>query len=138
MDLKDKLDLCLRLYDKVHFFWNWYAVGMIAIVGWSASSKEFACLDAEWKWLISGVYLVYVLMNVSGLLYSYRLFFAARKDLFRSEPSEDLESVSTILNTMKKMRFPLFLLAIPYALGVVCVLLFIWRAEIASPGFCPP
>ena len=53
-------------------------------------------------------------------------FFAARDDLIQNEQSEDLESVSSVLNAMKKQRFPLVLLALAYLLGVVIILAFIW------------
>jgi hypothetical protein len=73
MELKDKIDLCLRFYDKIHFFWNWYAVVMIAVVGWSVSEKGEGLGD-EWKVFISFAVVVYTLMNASGLRYSYQLF----------------------------------------------------------------
>jgi hypothetical protein len=126
MELKDKIDLCLRFHDKVHFFWRWFGVAMIAIVGWSVSEKGLELDDGE-KVFISFVVMAYILMNVSGLWYSYQLFFAAREDLFRTEQSEDLESVKAVFDAMKKQRFFPILLGPVYALGVVIRLLFIWR-----------
>ena len=64
-------------------------------------------------------------------------FFAARDDLIQNEQSEDLESVSSVLNAMKKQRFPLVLLALAYLLGVVIILAFIWRkCDLAHSGSC--
>jgi hypothetical protein len=104
IELKDKIDLCLRFHDKVHFFWNWFAVVMFAIVEWSVSEEGFRKLSDAEKGFVSFVVVTYLLMNVSGLWYSYQLFFAAREDLFRTKKSEGTESVSAILDTMKKQR----------------------------------
>ena len=60
MELEDKIDLCLRFHDKVHFFWNWFAVIMFAVVVWSVSEEGFRGLSDTEKGFATFVVAAYM------------------------------------------------------------------------------
>jgi hypothetical protein len=79
MDTKDIADLFIAATGKIEFYWNFYTVTLLALIGWLVSTKKV--LRAELKSLITIGYLVFVLMNILGLWGSYTFAEALRQDL---------------------------------------------------------
>ena len=40
MSIKDAIDLLFAARERVDFYWNFYVVAVIAIVGWMVTRKE--------------------------------------------------------------------------------------------------
>ena len=85
MNEKDIIDILFKSKDQIHFFWNFYVIGVIALTGWLIS------LDSQpskhLKILFSVSFLIFMALNISGLLNSYGLFEAARADLINLKNS---------------------------------------------------
>ena len=79
MDTKDIADLFLAATGKIEFYWNFYTVTLIALIGWLVSRKQ--PFQPKLKLLITVGYQAFVLMNVLGLLGSYTFAEALRLDL---------------------------------------------------------
>lgn len=79
MTTKDIADLFVAAVGKIEFYWNFYTVTVLALIGWLASSD--ATLTLPLKLLITVGYAVFVLMNIIGLQGSYLFAEALQKDL---------------------------------------------------------
>jgi hypothetical protein len=79
MDPKDIADLFISATDKIEFYWNFYTVTLLALIGWLVSTKKV--LLPKLKTLVTIGYIVFVLMNVLGLWGSYTFAEALRLDL---------------------------------------------------------
>ena len=82
MNIKEIADLFVISVDKIEFYWNFYTVTLIALIGWFVSTKK--SLGPRLKLLISAGYLVFVFMNLIGLSSSYTFAEALRQDLLIS------------------------------------------------------
>ena len=69
MDTKDIADLLVAAIGKVEFYWNFYTVTVLALIGWLASNDTTLTLTL--KLLITVGYAVFVLMNIIGIQGSY-------------------------------------------------------------------
>ena len=122
MDTRGKIELCLRLWDKIHFFWHWYVGGLLILIGWALGT------DREWDNLFKGVitvmFVAFVVMNVSGLSRSYRLMGAARKDL--QNTLTGVEDNPELRDALISLTFPCLLLKLVYGTGIVAGLFAIW------------
>jgi len=79
MESKDIADLFLTATGKIEFYWNFYTVTLLALVGWLVSTD--LVLDTQMKTLITAGYLAFVVMNLIGLWGSYTFAEALRQDL---------------------------------------------------------
>ena len=123
LTVKDRYDLYLHFNDKVLFFWNWYTVGIIAVVGWMLSSeKKFSW---SMKAIISFVFLTFIGMNISGLVRSYKLLMASRRDLLMSikfGEEHEHEGRYHLHKVIQKQHYKYGLLTLVYAIGVIAVI----------------
>ena len=85
METKDIADLFITATGKIEFYWNFYTVTVLALIGWLVSTKN--PLAPQLKVLISIGYLVFVFMNIKGLYGSYMFAEALRLDLLASSQS---------------------------------------------------
>ncbi len=99
---------------------------MIAVVGWMLTSEKVF----SWylKGIISFVFLTFIGMNISGLIRSYELLSASRKDLLTSiystdEPEHELRY--HLHKVIKKQRYNYKMLKFVYVIGVLAVLVII-------------
>ena len=79
MEARDIADLFVTAIDKIEFYWNFYTVTLLALIGWLVTTKQ--ALDRGLKLLLSVGYLIFVAMNLTGLWGSYTLAEALRLDL---------------------------------------------------------
>jgi len=98
MDTKEIADLFVTATGKIEFYWNFYTVTLLALIGWLVSTKN--ALRPRLKILVTVGYLAFVLMNVIGLWGSYTFAEALRQDL--------LISVKTAPDTLKNAQAVLF------------------------------
>ena len=63
--LKDVAQLFITATARVEFYWNFYVVMLLALIGWMFSTKK--PITAHLKLLITAGYIVFVCMNLIGL-----------------------------------------------------------------------
>lgn len=76
MNEKDIVDIFLKLLDSTGFYWNFYVVGVAAIIGWILTANRHPSWHV--KALVSTGFVFFVLMNLSALFgrYSFLNLFA--------------------------------------------------------------
>ena len=86
MSIKENADLFISSTDKIDFYWNFYTLTLLALIGWLVSSEK--PLSRQLKLLISIGYLTFVAMNLLGLWGSYTFAEAVRQDLLAAAQSQ--------------------------------------------------
>ena len=109
---------------KVEFYWNFYVVTLLALIGWMLSTAGPA--TASVKWLITVGYLVFVCMNVLGLWNSYKFAEALRQDLLAIAPPELAKTRTVLAGSLFGGRYSV-VLAIHCVLAII-VLVCVWTA----------
>jgi hypothetical protein len=79
--IKEVADLLFAARARIDFYWNFYIVVVIAVIGWLVSLKK--TLTLSMKVLVSVAYLIAAAMNYLGLYGSYAFAEALRTDLLR-------------------------------------------------------
>ena len=79
--IKEVADLLFAARGRIDFYWNFYVVVVIAVIGWLVSVKK--TLTRSMKVLVSVAYLIAAIMNYLGLYGSYAFAEALRADLLR-------------------------------------------------------
>lgn len=72
-------DLFVTVLDKTSFFWNFYVVGIIAIVGWLFSLSQR--LDVRLKIVVSVGFLFFIGMNLLALTSTYQFLSAIAEEM---------------------------------------------------------
>jgi len=123
MDLKDVVGLFVTATAKIEFYWNFYVVMLIALIGWLVSAKK--PLSASLKSLITVGYVVFIAMNVLGLYGSYTFAEALRTDLLTMEGANALRQTHKVLQTHSylQQRTAMFWI---HAIVGVAILLAVW------------
>jgi predicted permease len=81
MPIKDAIDLLFAARERIDFYWNFYVVVVIAVVGWIITRKE--PLTRPTRILVTVAYLIAAATNLVGLYGSYTFAEALRQDLLR-------------------------------------------------------
>jgi hypothetical protein len=95
MTIKDVADLLFAARERIDFYWNFYVVVVIAVIGWLVSRKK--SLTPSMKVLVSVAYLIAAAMNLLGLYGSYTFAEALRTDLLRMAATAPLTDTRLLL-----------------------------------------
>ena len=133
MEIKDIADLFIASTGKIEFYWNFYTVTLLVLIGWLISTKK--TLRPGLKSLITAGYLVFALMNVLGLWGSYTFAEALRQDLLIAAQSapDSLKNAQAILAKSSFSEQKVAVLIIHGVLGVI-VLCVIWFGRLGELG----
>ena len=136
MSIKDAIDLLFAARERVDFYWNFYVVVVVAVVGWIVTRKEPLAPSA--KALVTVAYIVAAVTNLAGLYASYTVAEALRTDLLRMTVGSPLSDTRMILaqHSYVGQRTASFLVH-----GVVgaTILLILWRdGRVAKRSADPP
>jgi hypothetical protein len=131
MDAKDVAQLFIAATDKIQFYWNFYVVMLIALIGWLVSTKS--TLTISLKLLLTVGYLVFVAMNIVGLVGSYTFAEALRNDLLTMDGAKALLHTHKVLEAHSFMQQRVAAIWIHAIVGVA-VLLVIWFGRFGSPS----
>jgi hypothetical protein len=93
--IKEVADLLFAARERIDFYWNFYVVVVIAVIGWLVSLKK--TLTRSMKVLVSVAYLIAAVMNYLGLYSSYTFAEALRTDLLRMVATGSLTDTRFIL-----------------------------------------
>jgi len=131
MSSKDIADLFIEATSRIEFYWHFYAVFVIALIGWLVTtSKPFT---KQLKLLITFAYIAFVLMNMLGLHSTMMLTEALREDLVgRGDVETSMNLTHGILKGMSydTQRYLMYLL---HPMFGAAVLLVIWRGRFGTP-----
>lgn len=131
METKDIADLFIAATAKIEFYWNFYTVTLLVLIGWLISSKK--PLSTGFKWLITLGYLVFAWMNILGLWGAYTFAEALRQDLLIAAhlAPDTLKNTQAILADSTFSRQKLAVLVIHGILALL-VLGIIWFARLGE------
>lgn len=131
MEVKEIADLFITATGKVEFYWNFYTVTLLALIGWLVSTKKV--LASSLKLLITAGYLIFVLMNLIGLWGSYTFAEALRLDLLSAAKtmSDKLKNTQAVLLQRSFESQKIFAIFIHAVLGAL-VLSVIWVGRLGK------
>lgn len=98
MDVKDIIDIFFKAKDNMQFFWNFYVIGLVAIIGWFFTLKKH--LSKVLKIFLSILFVIFMGMNISGLMRSYELIVASKTDLLALVQCADCVERGTIMSIL--------------------------------------
>jgi len=79
MEPKDIADLFIEGVGKIEFYWNFYTVTLLAMIGWLVTAKNAMAIRI--KWFVTIGFAAFVGMNLLGLWGAYAFTEALRTDL---------------------------------------------------------
>lgn len=125
---RDAADLLFAARERIDFYWNFYVVIVIAVIGWMVSVKR--TLTVPMKVLVSVAYLIAAAMNVVGLYGSYTFAEALRSDLLRMTAGTALADTRLVLesHSYESQRRLVFVTHVIVGATILGVL---WRARLA-------
>ncbi len=126
MSVKDAVDLLFSARERIDFYWNFYVVIVIAVVGWIVTRKE--PLGASAKILVSVAYVIAALTNLAGLYASYDLADALRSDLLQMTAGSPLSDTRAILagHSYASQQITAFFV---HAIVGATILFVVWRRQ---------
>ena len=131
MSIKDAIDLLFAARERVDFYWNFYVVVVVAVVGWIVTRKETLTTSA--KALVTVAYVVAAVTNLAGLYASYSVAEALRTDLLRMTVGSPLADTRVILaqHSYLSQRTASFVV---HAVVGAAILLILWRGDRVAKG----
>lgn len=129
--IKEIADLLFATRARIDFYWNFYVVVVIAVIGWLVSVKK--TLTLSMKVLVSTAYLIAAIMNYMGLYSAYAFAEALRTDLLRMVATASLLADTRLLLeqhsylTQRLTAFWIHLIVGAAILGVI------WFARFSEP-----
>jgi hypothetical protein len=121
--IKEVADLLFAARGRIDFYWNFYVVVVIAVIGWLVSLKK--TLTLSMKVLVSVAYLIAASMNYLGLYSSYAFAEALRTDLLRMITTASLTDTRLMLEQHSYLAQRLGAFWIHLVVGAT-ILLVIW------------
>ena len=128
--IKDVADLLFALRERIDFYWNFYVVVVIAVIGWLVSVK--LTLTRSMKVLVSVAFLIAAVANFVGLYSSYTFAEALRTDLLRMAATTPLTDTRLILEQHSYLTQRLAAFWIHLIIGAT-ILLVVWFARFSEP-----
>lgn len=132
MELKDVAQLFITSTARVEFYWNFYVVMLLAMVGWMISTRK--PITTHLKLLITAGYIIFVFMNLTGLWGAYAFAESLRLDLLSMAAKlspDDLKNARVILSEHSFLQQRMFALGIHLILAVG-VLSSVWLARLGD------
>lgn len=128
--IKDVADLLFAARERIDFYWNFYVVVVVAVIGWLVSLKR--PLTVSMKVLVSVAYLIAAAMNFAGLYSSYTFAEALRTDLLRMTATSPLTDTRLLLEQFSYLSQRAAAFWIHLVVGVA-ILLVVWFARLPGP-----
>ena len=137
MELKEIADLFITAVGKVEFYWNFYTVTLLALIGWLISTKMV--LGFRLKLLITVGYLFFVLMNLIGLWGSYSFAEALRLDLLEAAKNipcklNKVANAQKLLSQQRSFDFQMTLAIIIHFILAILILSVVWFGLLKQNG----
>ena len=123
MSIKDAIDLLFAARERIDFYWNFYVVVVIAVVGWIVTRKE--PLTRSTRILITVAFVIVAATNLVGLYGSYSFAEALRGDLLRMTAGSSFTDTRLLLSQHSYSTQRLWAFVVHAAVGAT-LLLVIW------------
>jgi hypothetical protein len=130
MSIKEVADLLFAARERIDFYWNFYVVVVIAVIGWLVSYKK--TLTVSMKLLVSVAYVIAATMNLLGLYSSYTIAEALRIDLLRMLATAPFADTRIYLEQHSYLPQRLVAFAVHLAVGTA-ILSVVWFAQFSEP-----
>jgi hypothetical protein len=130
MTIKDVADLLFAARERIDFYWNFYVVVVIAVIGWLVSLKK--TLTPSMKLLVSVVYVIAAATNLLGLYSSYTFAEALRADLIQVAATTSLTDTHVYLEQHSYLPQRLAAICIHLAVGTT-ILFVVWFTRFSDP-----
>jgi hypothetical protein len=130
MSIKDAVDLLFASRERIDFYWNFYVVVVVAVIGWIVTRKE--PLTTSTRILVSVAYIIAAVTNLLGLYASYTVSEALRTDVLRMTAGSPLTDTRIILAQHSYLSQRIGALLVHAAVGAT-ILLVLWRGS-PQPG----
>jgi hypothetical protein len=133
LTLRDIADLLFAARGRIDFYWNFYVIVVIAVIGWLvARKKKSRPMILPVKLLVTVGFLIASTMNFVGLYGAYTLAEALRTDLLRLATTTPLTDTRLVLEQHSYLAHRSA--AIGAHIGVGAVILFaIWFGRFFEP-----
>ena len=131
MSIKDVVDLLFAARERIDFYWNFYVVVVIAVVGWIVTRKE--PLEPPAKILVTVAYAVAAATNLAGLYASYGVAEALRTDVLRMTAGSPLTDTRGILAAHSYLSQRFVAILVHVAVGAT-ILIVLWRGNRRDTG----
>jgi hypothetical protein len=134
LTLRDIADLLFAARERIDFYWNFYMIVVIAVIGWLvAKKKKSRPMTIPVKVLVTVGFLIATAMNFIGLYGSYTLAEALRVDLLRLAGTTPLTETRVVLE--QHSYFVHRAAALWVHIGVGAAILFaVWFARLFEPA----
>lgn len=130
MTLKDVADLLIAARERIDFYWNFYVIVVVALIGWMITVKK--TLTVPIKSVVTVAFLIAASMNLVGLYSSYTFAEALRTDLLRLTETSPL--VDTRLLLQQHSYLPGRAAAIGAHLAIGATIVFtVWYGRLIAP-----
>jgi hypothetical protein len=129
LTFKDVADLLFAARGRIDFYWNFYVVVVMAVIGWLVSLRK--TLTLAMKALVSVAFLIASAMNLLGLYSSYTFAEALRTDLLRMAAAAPLTDTRLLLEQHSYLSHRLAACWIHLAVGAT-ILFAVWFARTAT------
>ncbi|HEX6383638.1 MAG TPA: hypothetical protein VF177_03110 [Anaerolineae bacterium] len=128
--IKDVADLLFAARERIDFYWNFYVVVIVAVIGWLVSVKK--TLTLPMKVLVSVAYLIAAAMNFLGLYSSYTFAEALRIDLLQMAATAPLNNTRLLLEQYSYLSQRAAAFWVHIVVGAA-ILLVVWFARLSEP-----
>ncbi len=129
VSVKEVADLLFAARERIDFYWNFYVVVVVAVIGWLVSLKK--TLTVPMKLLVSVAFLIAAGMNLVGLYSAYTFAEALRTDLLRVAAATPLTDTRLLLEQHSYLSQRTVALGVHLTLDAT-ILLAIWLARFSE------
>lgn len=132
LSLRDIADLLFAARERIDFYWNFYVIVVIAVIGWLITKKKPLTLGV--KILVTVVFLIAASMNLLGLYGAYAIAEALRVDLLRVSAATPLTATRQVLENHSYLAHRTAALWTHIGVALI-ILLTVWFASLFErPG----
>ncbi len=127
MNAKDAIDIFFTSRQNIQSFWNFYALVVVALLGWLVSLDDN--LGWQLKLLVSTSFMSFVALNAIALLRSYDLVVSSQEDIkdLLARGEKDHQHVASLILRMKFRSKPVWAL---HAVVDTVLLVALWSDKI--------
>jgi hypothetical protein len=137
LTLRDIADLLFAARERIDFYWNFYVIVVIAIIGWLvARKKKSRPMTFPVKILVTVGFVIAATMNFVGLYGAYTLAEALRTDLLRLAATTALTDTRLVLEQHSYLAHRAAALWAHLSVGAV-ILFAIWFGRFFEPAVQP-
>jgi hypothetical protein len=134
LTLRDVADLLFEARTRIDFYWNFYVVVVIAVIGWIVTVKKALTLPI--KLLVTTAFLIAAATNLVGLYSAYSVAEALRVDLLRVGAASPLTDTRLLLEQHSYASHRAVAIGVHVVIGAA-ILLTVWYGRLIPPELKP-